>query len=95
MLCAKNSERKFAPPLRPMTDAFIVFSVFEIRSIEPRRPRFLTGFFRSFLVQMHEKGGNFCIFLLKIAEKEGKPTCSSSPAAGPAADPCPGLTRCG
>jgi len=23
---------------------------------------------------MHEKRGNFCIFLLKIAEKEGKPT---------------------
>ena len=28
--------------------------------------------FPSFLVEMHGKGGNFCIFLLKIAEKEGK-----------------------
>jgi hypothetical protein len=30
--------------------------------------------FPSFLIKMHEKGGNFCIFLLKIAEKRGKPT---------------------
>jgi len=27
-------------------------------------------FFPSFLSKMHEKRGNFCIFLLKIAEKE-------------------------
>jgi len=29
-------------------------------------------FFPSFLIKMHGKRGNFCIFLLKIAEKEGK-----------------------
>ena len=29
-------------------------------------------FLPSFLIKMHEKRGNFCIFLLKIAEKEGK-----------------------
>ena len=29
-------------------------------------------FFPSFLSKMHEERGNFCIFLLKIAEKEGK-----------------------
>ena len=29
-------------------------------------------FFPSFLSKMHEKRGNFCIFLLKIAGKEGK-----------------------
>jgi len=29
-------------------------------------------FFLHFLFKMHEKRGNFCIFLLKIAEKEGK-----------------------
>jgi hypothetical protein len=27
---------------------------------------------------MHEKRGNFCIFLLKIAEKEEKPTISGT-----------------
>jgi len=26
----------------------------------------------SFLIEMHEKRGNFCIFLLKLAEKEEK-----------------------
>ena len=30
--------------------------------------------FPSLLSKMHEKGGNFCSFLLKIAEKEEKPT---------------------
>ena len=34
--------------------------------------RTTTGGFLSFLSQMHEKGGNFCMFLLKTAEKEGK-----------------------
>ena len=33
----------------------------------------LDRFFPSFLLKMHEKRGNFCIFLLQIAEKEGKP----------------------
>ena len=32
----------------------------------------LIGFSPSFLSKMHEKRGSFCIFLLKIAEKEGK-----------------------
>ena len=30
----------------------------------------LYRFFPSFLIKIHEKMGNFCIFLLKIAEKE-------------------------
>ena len=32
----------------------------------------LDRFFPSFLSKIHEERGNFCIFLLKIAEKEGK-----------------------
>ena len=35
--------------------------------------------FPSFHLKMHEKGGNFCIFLLKIAEKEGKTDLISEP----------------
>ena len=29
------------------------------------------GFPLHFLIKMHEKSGKFCMFLLKIAEKEG------------------------
>ena len=36
-------------------------------------------FFPSFLTKIHEKRGNFCIFLLKIAVKEGKPDQVPSP----------------
>ena len=46
-----------------------------VQDIEDRlltRPNNLGRFFPSFLSEMHGKGGNFCIFLLKIAEKEGK-----------------------
>ena len=39
-------------------------------------------FFPSFLSKMHEKGGIFCIFLLKIAEKERK-TDQEGTAAAP------------
>ena len=41
-----------------------------LRSIGPIR---LIGFSLHFLVKMHEQRGNFCIFILKVAEKEGKP----------------------
>ena len=32
----------------------------------------MVGFFLHFLVKCTQKGGNFCIFLLKLAEKEEK-----------------------
>ena len=67
-------------PLRPCIDVPILSSVIRL-TVELKMGWTISSvhthleiapFFPSFLVKMHEKRGNFCIFLLKIAEKEEK-----------------------
>ena len=52
-------------------------AVLSMRELLPLDVQPSGRFFPSFLVEMHGKGGNFCNFLLKIAEKEGKTDLAS------------------